>query len=83
MIALPEPMATKEEVHKRRLLRFDRENVSRTRVLDDQADYFSNSSSAWLTEDERRDAREIDEEDRKDKFERKAGVLDLGAILAA
>jgi hypothetical protein len=43
---------------KERLLQYERESAERTVVLDDQADHFSSQDSAWLTEDERADAKE-------------------------
>jgi len=36
------------EIHKQKLLLFDRESEKRTRVYDDQADYFSTDNEAWL-----------------------------------
>ena len=43
---------------KERLLRYDRELQQRTKVVDDQEDYYSNTTSTWLTEDEKRNAHE-------------------------
>lgn len=48
-------------LHKERLLKFDQENTKRTMIYDDQADYFQNSSSTWLTEDEQNDAKTKEE----------------------
>jgi hypothetical protein len=48
--------------HKDKLLEYDRTSSSRTRVYDDQADYFSNSTSAWLSEGEREAAAKAAEE---------------------
>ncbi|GMH46746.1 hypothetical protein TrRE_jg7206 [Triparma retinervis] len=75
---------TKEQKHKDRLLRFDREAARRTTVLDDQADYFKDTSSMWLEEGEREDAREKDEERKKEMHERKSdnNKLDLSKVLA-
>jgi hypothetical protein len=36
------------EIHKQKLLLFDRDSERRTRVFDDQADYFSTETEAWL-----------------------------------
>ncbi len=54
----------KATLHKERLLKFDRENTKRTQIYDDQADYFQNSTSTWLTADEQQDAM-VQEEKRK------------------
>ena len=64
-------------LHKERLLKFDREFTKRTHVYDDQADYFSNTTSTWLDERERNDAEEKDEARRKDIHERKKHTLTL------
>tara|TARA_B110000967_G_C18501192_1_gene371651 strand:- start:146 stop:412 length:267 start_codon:yes stop_codon:yes gene_type:complete len=40
---------TNAEQHKDRLLQFDQGNSQRTQVFDAQADYFSNTTSMWLT----------------------------------
>jgi len=53
-------------LHKERLLKFDKESTQRTVIYDDQADYFQNSTSAWLTEDEQQDAQVQEEKRRKD-----------------
>ena len=44
---------TEAELHKERLLRYDKELAQRTTVLDDQADYFEAGSVEWLTGEER------------------------------
>ena len=54
----------KATLHKERLLKFDRESTKRTQIYDDQADYFQNSSSTWLTADEQQDA-QLKEESRR------------------
>ena len=64
-------------LHKERLLKFDREFTKRTVIYDDQADYFSNSSSIWLNEGERANAEEHDRERRRGIHERKQQVLSL------
>lgn len=70
------------EIHKRRLLEFDRESAKRTVIFDDQADYFSNTNSAWLTEEERKEAGVSDEANRRDIHERvRRNELNLGAII--
>mmetsp|Transcript_1136 Transcript_1136/g.1847 ORF Transcript_1136/g.1847 Transcript_1136/m.1847 type:complete len:315 (-) Transcript_1136:50-994(-) len=64
-------------LHKERLLRFDRDFAQRTVVLDDQEDYYANTTSNWLTEDEKLDAKDQEEVRRKDMHERKRQTLSL------
>lgn len=64
-------------LHKERLLKYDREFTKRTHVYDDQADYFSNTTSVWLDEHERNDAEERDTARQKDIHERKKQTLTL------
>lgn len=77
VVASDDGKVDKVLLHKERLLKFDREFTKRTVVLDDQADYFSNSNSLWLNEDERADADERDDERRRDIHERKKQVLSI------
>ena len=58
-------------MHKERLLEFDRQSASRTQVYDSQADYYSNSRSNWLSENEQLDAERKEEERRKEVHSRK------------
>jgi hypothetical protein len=46
-------------------------------VLDDQEDYYANATSTWLTEDERVDAQDQEEERRKNMHDRKKQTLSL------
>lgn len=63
--------------HKERLLGYDRESAQRTVIIDDQADYYS--SSAWLTETEEEEAKEIDQIRYDEKHRRgRTMKLDLG-----
>ena len=64
-------------LHKNRLLQFDRESASRTQIFDSQADYYSNSTSNWLSEKEQLDAEDKEEERRQDLHSRKH-ILTLG-----
>jgi len=64
-------------IHKERLLKFDREFTQRTVILDDQADYFSNTTSAWLNEEEQYEAEERDAKKRQEMHERKKLTLDI------
>lgn len=41
---------------KNRLLQYDREQIDRARVFDDQTDYFSMAYDNWATEEERQEA---------------------------
>ena len=63
--------------HKERLLKFDKENTRRTKVFDDQADYFQNSTSTWLTEDEQFDAQAKEDQRRKELHTIKKHVLNI------
>ena len=63
-------------MHKERLLEFDRQSASRMQVYDSQADYYSNSRSNWLSENEQLDANRKEEERRKGVHSRKH-VLEL------
>lgn len=69
--------ATKAWQHKERLLRYDRDSAQRTLVLDDQADYYSNQTSSWLTDDEQVDAEFQDAEERSNLHERKKQTLNI------
>ncbi|XP_038077418.1 activating signal cointegrator 1-like [Patiria miniata] len=39
--------------HKDRLIEYDKTSVRRTKVIDDESDYFSTDSNQWLTKDDR------------------------------
>ena len=69
------------ERHKEKLLKYDNDNTRRTKVVDDQEDYYSSSHSTWLTEDERNDKADADEQQRDAVKGRAKAVLDLGRIL--
>lgn len=61
--------------HKERLIKLDRESAKRTIVYDDQADYFENKYSSWLTESEKNIAEENDRRRRRDLHTIKKHVL--------
>lgn len=63
--------------HLERLLRFDRDFARRTVVLDDQADYFSNQTSTWLTEEEQSEAAKSESDRRTELHTRKKQSLNL------
>lgn len=48
--------------HKDKLLEFDKNSVRRTKVIDDQSDYFSTDSNQWLSQAEREALRKRGEE---------------------
>ena len=54
-----------------KLLRYDRTAAARTRVYDDQADYFADSSSSWLSGAERKRAEAADKRRQRDMHTRK------------
>jgi hypothetical protein len=64
-------------IHKERLLRYDREAAQRTVVVDDQADYYSNATSVWLTENERNEAAAQEKQRQEDIHLRKKMQLNL------
>ena len=64
-------------LHKERLLRFDREFTQRTKIYDDQADYFTTGGSDWLEGDERKEAIDQEERRRSDLHDRKKAVLNI------
>jgi Putative zinc finger motif, C2HC5-type len=64
-------------IHKERLLRYDREVAQRTVVVDDQADYYSNATSVWLTENERNEAAAQEKQRQEDIHLRKKMQLNL------
>ena len=68
---------TEAELHKERLLRYDKELAQRTTVLDDQADYFEAGSAEWLTGEERAEGLGREEDRRRDMHERKRITLNL------
>jgi hypothetical protein len=63
--------------HKERLLRFDRDFARRTVVLDDQADYFSNQTSTWLTQEEQSQAEQIENDRHNELHTRKKQTLNI------
>lgn len=63
-------------LHKERLLEFDRTAEARTKVLDDQEEWYS-SNSMWSTQEEQQIAREKEEERRKLLHERQKQTLEI------
>jgi hypothetical protein len=58
--------------HKNRLLEFDRTSASRTKVFDDQTDYYEVVDSIWSSEQEREQAlEELEEQEAEDRLERR------------
>ena len=47
-----------------RLVKYDRERLARSQVYDDQSDYFADSTSTWLTKEEKEEASRLDEKER-------------------
>lgn len=64
-------------IHKERLLKFDREFTKRTVIYDDQSDYYSNATSTWINESERKAESQKEEERRQKLHERQKQVLDI------
>ena len=65
------------QMHKERLLEFDRTSASRTHVHDDQEDYFVTSTNMFATESEQADARAMEEERRRKLHERQKQKLQI------
>lgn len=63
--------------HKERLLEFDRTSAARTRIHDDQEDYFSAATSMWSTEQEREDNLAMEDSRQQKVHERKKNVLQI------
>ena len=57
------------------LVTYDRESASRTTVIDDQNDYFSIESNAWLSDSERATLRQMQMEEEEAKEEIKKKLL--------
>ena len=64
-------------VHKEKLLRYDRESAQRTRVLDDQNDYFVAADERFLSQQERDEAREKEAERNRTMHQRQKMQLNL------
>jgi hypothetical protein len=64
-------------LHKERLLKFDRDAARRTIIYDDQADYYSNSTSTWLSEDEQQSAKAKEDQRQKELHSVKKHVMNL------
>lgn len=80
---LPPPEQTdalqKAVDHKNRLLEFDRTSERRTRVLDDESDYFS-TDSRWLAEGDRAKLRQREEELRAKRFSRGGQTVTIDLV---
>ena len=63
--------------HKERLLEFDRTSAARTRIHDDQEDYFSAATSMWSTEQEREDNLAMEDSRQRKVHERKENVMQI------
>ncbi len=65
------------QAHKNRLLEFDRTTAERTRIHDDQEDYFVTGTSMWSTVEEQESAKELEEERTRRLHARGNQVLEL------
>merc|ERR1711962_1366001 len=52
----------KAEAQKNRLLEFDRTSEKRTKVIDDESDYFSVDAYKWMTDDQKKKYKAKEEE---------------------
>lgn len=74
-VQLNEPIATSASLtaareRVARLVQYDKERSARSQVYDDQADYFADSSSTWLSPEEKQQAADKDKEIRRLKAKR-------------
>jgi hypothetical protein len=53
-----------------RLVQYDKNRLARSQVYDDQSDYFADSTSTWLSKEEKEEASKRDKEDRRIKQKR-------------
>ncbi|XP_050401379.1 activating signal cointegrator 1 [Patella vulgata] len=59
--------AEKAKKHKDTLLHYDKTSVKRTKVLDDECDYFATDSNKWLNPEDRQKLKEREEELRSER----------------
>eukprot|EP01138_Halocafeteria_seosinensis_P009411 gb/GECG01009617.1/.p1 GENE.gb/GECG01009617.1/~~gb/GECG01009617.1/.p1 ORF type:complete len:573 (+),score=103.80 gb/GECG01009617.1/:1-1719(+) len=62
---------------KNQLLHYDQTSAERSHVYDDQADYFRDSTSAWLSEEEKETAKAKEEQRRQNLHERRQNKMSL------
>ena len=43
----------KAQAHKDKLLEFDKTHTKRTKVIDDESDYYASGAGSWLTKDQK------------------------------
>ena len=60
--------------HKERLLEYDRSSVRRTKVIDDESDYFTTDGNQWLSKKEREALKEKEEMLRQKRHGSRRGV---------
>ena len=53
---------SKAELHKNTLLEYDKTSEKRTKVIDDESDYFATDTDKWQSEDERKKLKEREKE---------------------
>lgn len=59
--------------HKEKLLEFDKNSVKRTRVIDDENDYFTTTGNKWLNDEEKKLLQKKGEEQRAQRFASRLG----------
>lgn len=64
----PNKALEKAQAYKDRLLDYDRTYVQRTKVIDDESDYFSSDANVWLSPKEREQLKKREKEVREIKF---------------
>jgi len=58
----------KAQAHKDRLLEFDKTHTKRTKVIDDESDYYASGAGSWLTKDQKAAVQKKEEELRAKRF---------------
>jgi len=58
----------KAQAHKDKLLEFDKTHTKRTKVIDDESDYYASGAGSWLTKDQKEAVQKKEEEARAKRF---------------
>lgn len=58
----------KAQAHKDKLLEFDKTHTKRTKVIDDESDYYASGAGSWLTKDQKEAIQKKEEEARAKRF---------------
>lgn len=58
----------KAQAHKDTLLEYDKTHTKRTKVIDDESDYYASGAGSWLTKDQKEAIQKKEEEAREKRF---------------